>query len=217
MTNNEWQRPGNSALTPSYQSVMDELWSKIEITENNADYIVNFAYWTFDECKLIALGIAPHLMHDKVLKRVISVLKLENSYQELHEPFKRAYQAGTLGEQMEPRYFLKWAQKSRIAIPPLILSAVSTNPENKLPTQPDDTANRTSKSPASAQTRLETSFYKLIYAMAKSKYRFDQQGFSKNAVSAILSDLDRLGIDMSENTIRTHLHKSKEIYENMKK
>lgn len=219
MNNIQWQRPSDPPLNPSYQKVMDRLWSEIEVTEQNARHLSNLPYWTFEECKLIALGIAPHLMRDRVLKRVISVLKLQEYYRKLHEPFKRAYQVGELGEQMQPRYFVKWAEKNGIPLPESILSAVALKPEHELPTPSNNASgaiDNNPKSNKSAQTRTDTSLYKLIYGMAKSKYRFDQQGFSKNAVSAILSDLDRLGIAMSENTIRTHLQKSKEFHDNSK-
>jgi len=214
MANIKWQCPSDPPLDPSYQTVMDKLWSEIGITASNAGDLTSLAYWTFAECKLIALGIAPNLLGKRILKRVLTVLKLERSYNKLHEPFKRAFQAGELGDQMKPRYFVKWAKKSRIAIPEPILSAIfNAEKETQSPQKNNtsDSLESSAKSNKSAQTRTEITLYKLIYSMAKSKYRFDQQGLNRNVAAAILSDLNLLGLEMSENTIRTHLQKSKEI------
>lgn len=219
MTHIKWQCQSNPPSNPSYQMMMNKLWSEIGITPSNASDLTSLAYWTFEECKLIALGIAPNLLDGKIPKRVLTVLKLENAHEKLHEPFKRAFQAGELGDQMKPRYFVNWAKKSRIAIPEPILSAISNTEKEAQPPQKSkvaNTAESSMKSSKSAQTRTETTLYKLIYSMAKSKYRFDQQGLNRNVAAAIRSDLNLLGLEISENTIRTHLQKSKEIFDEQK-
>jgi hypothetical protein len=163
------------------------------------DHWVKMAYWSTKEAEALFAGFEPHLMTRSDFPNTVKTglfLRIEQH----HEAFKRAVGAFQLDESDTPQAYLKWAKRLNIKIPAELEILVGLpEPKAKAPKE------------KSLGTRERETLLKIIIGMAIEGYRYNPGAAKNTAVSEIANDLEKLGITVSDDTVRKWLNEGAEL------
>jgi hypothetical protein len=194
-------------------------------------------FWKIDEAAALLFGKDP----DKVNRPdILSSHYSENSFYFTKEYFRvctlmeRAQEAGQMSRTSTPGAFLTWAKRVGIPYPPELEKQVLLHGHavidwmahyKELKAKSDREIDRLKKTIEELQKVIDkaqagdkplhakerNSMLKMIGGMAIAYHGYDTQAERSTTVSEITADLLRIGIDLSDDTVRKYLIESKEL------
>jgi hypothetical protein len=146
--------------------------------------------WSPDEASALLLGKDPHQVSPERLKEVRYHSPFRRKFEDLRRKVVRAIEDGGIQEQEGPSGFLRWAEKTGMSVPAEL--SAQLQPAFDAP----------------IDGRMLASLQVLIIGMAKRFYDYDP-ALAKNPVPArIVNDLSEYGLELSQETVRTHLREA---------
>ena len=201
------------------------------------DYWSKMAQWTISEAVALSLGKNPEVVNPESLKSTIFPLSpFVRQYQQLSKLANRAVLSQMLFDPVYPSIFVKWVKENDISFPEELYEKVmarrgnyvdwkkmyedlleknNKNVElaNEMIAERDQQINDLSALTQQSKplhTKEKETLLKLVIGMAVKGYGHDPKASRTSTVGEIKSDLDLLGINLDEDTIRKWLRESAE-------
>jgi hypothetical protein len=195
------------------------------------DFYSKAAYWTVDECCALLVARHPRKVDLKVVQSHGPTSQIARQFLDLHDLVTRAVSMNQLAHRNLPGFFLAWAERNRLLIPGDLISAVQNHgiqvaDWKTLYDQQIELASElqarisqleTGASPTAIDPmtkpfdpRERASLLKMVLGMAMAIYGHDPKQTRITTVSEIKSELDRVGITLSDDTIRRYLREANE-------
>ena len=182
------------------------------------------AFWTVDEAVALSLGKNPHAVTWEHVSQYTSVSSFARAFVEQRQTFHRAKLTGGLSERPRPMDVLDWAQSMGIQMPAPLLAEMDKLGMTTLCGVQAHLAEAQTALAASLQENVELQQRiaeleasaasrekpprivdeKMIYAMAKEKFRFDPDK-RDGAATNIAHLCSKLGVEVSERAVRGRL------------
>lgn len=196
------------------------------------DFYSKAAYWTAEEGCALLVARNPRKFDLNTVTPYGSISKTARQFLDLHDLVTRASSMLQLSPRSAPRSFLEWAKRNRIPIPKDLATAVEGNGSQvvdwktmhdqqvervtELQARNDQlearsTATSTDLNTIPLDPRERTSLLKIILGLAIAIYGHDPRQVRMTTVSEIRSELDRVGIALSDDTIRKYLREANEL------
>jgi hypothetical protein len=195
----------------------------------------NFAYWaklpewTGEEAASLILGLNPNIMADLELNYGTAA-QYAAAYNSLENLASRAIKRQHIPYPHTPVRWLTWAKKCNLPIPPALEeeilrwdgvsgSAVSADRARiveleaqiaELTAKADIGSSGTTVAP-DVGTRERDSMLTLIIAMAVMGYRFNPAAKRSDSIKDIVSDIEKCGLSLSDDTVRRYLREGMEL------
>lgn len=196
------------------------------------DYWSKAPYWSLDEALALSFSKDPSIVSWRKLENMTQISAFAKQYEKTRNLAQRAELMKHLTDPVLPGMFIDWARKLDVIFPDeleqlvLARSKYATdwksryeeleghfNKQKQL--LQDVTAHlqqatemlkkRPSATEKPLKTRERDTFYKLVIGMAVAGYKYDPKAKRQDAISDIAGDLERLGISLSDDTIRKWL------------
>ncbi|WP_091769939.1 hypothetical protein [Maricaulis salignorans] len=195
------------------------------------DFYSKAAYWTVDECCALLVARHPRKVDLKAIQSHGRTSQIARQFLDLHDLVTRAVSMNQLAHRNLPGFFLAWADRNRLPIPDGLASAVQNHGvqvadwktyydkrgeviaglqarisqlENGSPPEAVDPMAKP------LDPRERASLLKMVLGLAMAIYGHDPRQTRMKSVSEIKSELDRVGITMSDDTIRRYLREANE-------
>lgn len=199
------------------------------------DLWAKMAHWTVDEFVALSLGRNPKVCSWPWIENILNDSAFASEFAVRREICVRAIGAGQMYSNTIPTFFLAWAGRIRISVPVELVQAVEDlgyqiadwktlydqrgSELAKLSRRIAELENHTSsegsaikKTPnQSLQTRERNNLLKLVIGMAVGWYGYDPLSAKNRQTKQIADDLEKLGLSLSEDTIRKYLAEGKEL------
>ncbi len=197
------------------------------------DYWSKASFWTVEEATALSFGRDPRTVDLKAVRRFADVSPFAQSFVDRLKLLERARITGQLGGQTAPPVALAWARRMQIAVPDELTQAVENigaqvadwktlydREKQKLEEAQAELATLRSAgangSPAalgerSFGTRERESLLKLVIGMAIKGYAHQPSAGRAPTATEIASDLAKLGLSLSDDTIRKYLREGAEL------
>ena len=115
--------------------------------------------------------------------------------------------------QVSPVRFLEMAEKCKVPVPEPVKEAILNNQRTE-PAQSDDSSRKplavSKPEEAMHDPRVINTLYKIIFALAVEKYRYEPDSPRSEVPAKIEAAMNRQGFTLSAKTIRTHLRAAAE-------
>lgn len=158
------------------------------------------ACWTPNEAAILSLDLDPEIRESTLVPETAQLDLV--SYRRRELLILRAIEAGQLPSPLTPRAFVAWAKQRGIEIPEnLRLAVIDDSRQHDDVTVGDN-----------CHTKEAASMLKMILGMARGCYAWNPNDLRSTVVSDILHDLDKVGISLSANTIRSRLKEAYDRY-----
>jgi len=115
--------------------------------------------------------------------------------------------ADIIDEVEPPTRYVEWARQVLIEVPPALVAAVEAYEERAGRRKPAEQP----KPIEHLGTRERESLLKLVIGMAVAGYGHDPRARRSDKVAEIAADLERLGIGLSDDTVRKYLREGAEL------
>ena len=199
-------------------------------TEDLFDFWSRAELWTLDEAAALINGRNPTVVTEDRIDRDRSQTKISTKLKQTVILLRRAYEAGILSRNNSPKRLIDWLELKHIEIPPLLkelavqrsgtpftLSAENRRLKEKLAVleampvsiESDDNVGKSEKL---IGLRERESLLKLVLGMAIKGYRYDPKATRSKEVLEITSDLQILGLSLTEDTVRKYLNEAKALF-----
>lgn len=181
-----------------------------EASSTTLRFWANLSRWTLAEAVALTVNRDPKQFIDPAEgASLLGQCKNVEHYHYVQEHIKRAVQAGELTDPVQPGVYVAWAQKRDLGFPEalakLVPTAVADN--QNTPTKP-------SRKPAdknqTALMRERNTLLKLFFCAAVDGYGYDPKAERSPTAKEMESAFERLGIRISDDTIRKYLNEAKE-------
>ena len=197
-----------------------------KLASDDIAYWCNLEHWTIDEFIALSFDLCPTKATPENLRKFrhrIPGATYQNITQRT-EICRRAQQARQIMPKMPPDRFALWAKTKNILlsaeISTLIKTAAPYSSAESKPISAEIADKLQAQTPGNqhkaATARADTSLYKILYAIAVSRYKFDPDKRNSSSPSMILAELERVGLSMDVATIKSHLSKAAEIVDEIK-
>lgn len=170
----------------------------------------NLSQWTLAEAVALTVNRDPKQFIDPAEgASLLGQCKNVEHYHYVQEHIKRAVQAGELTDPVQPGIYVAWAQKRDLGFPEVLAKLVpaaaadNQNAPSKLAKKPAD-KNQT------ALMRERNTLLKLFFCAAVDGYGYDPKAERSPTAKEMESAFERLGIRISDDTIRKYLNEAKE-------
>ncbi|MBL8565290.1 MAG: hypothetical protein JNM89_06195 [Hyphomicrobiaceae bacterium] len=188
-----------------------------DLDEARADYVhaSQLGFWTPDEATAYSMGYVPSLVNPISVKPFLSSSPIAVEFERRREVVNRSILVEELTERVNPTDFLAWARRRRLQVPKdleialapasdIELGSSATTVERSLR---EEVASLTRKNEELQRTtephpRRLRSINSVIAGMAiGSNYQFRPTSARNGATGKIKSDIERIGLTLSEDTI----------------
>lgn len=195
--------------TEKFGVLPSEIWDYI--TSINMQPRYNFwakmAAWKREEAVCLSLNVDPRFM--KLTHQPIDKIKLfTQCYSDVNDLYGRAYNRYDLHDPVRPESYLAWAKKHDVNFPAeleRLLPGKESSESSDLAIVKAAIANK----PVGARER--DTLLKIIIGMAIAGYKYKPDAPRNDAIADIQGDLDKLGIPVSDDTIRKWLNEAREL------
>lgn len=222
----------NKTLNPDFvesrenAAPSDNYLEKCKLTSDDIEYWCSLEYWSIVEFIALSFDLCPHKATSENLRKFRRQIP-EPVYQNITrrtEVCRRAHHAHQLQENMKPYKFIEWSKSKNILLPEQIIATLETGRSSLTEAHNPSIIEMPSENHVSKQgnqhkaatARSDTSLYKILYAIAVARYKFDPAKRNSSTPSMILSELEREGLSMDVATIKNHLTKAAEIVKEIK-
>ncbi len=176
------------------------------------NFWANLATWTLAEATALTINRDPSKLiePDDGLGMIEHTSNIEQ-YRHVREHIKRAVQAGTLTDPVQPAVYVKWVKKRNLDFPEELAKLVpaTTQADNQ------NTPVKPSKKPAdknyTALMRERNTLLKLFFCAAVDGCGYDHKAERSPTAKEMESAFERLGICISDDTIRKYLQEAIEV------
>ncbi|MCB1839518.1 MAG: hypothetical protein H6858_04780 [Rhodospirillales bacterium] len=170
------------------------------------------ATWTLPQahglCFGIALVQAGIYEHNKLIKLMAhSKQPYQQEMFKVWSLIKNAYDSIILPDRVKPIFFIQWADTHGVAIPKELRASVEET-EHKRRETLDEAKDSTQKP---LHTTERETLLKIIAGLAIAAYRYDPKKGKNEAIIEIKQDLRKLGVSMSDDTIRKKIQEGIEL------
>jgi hypothetical protein len=178
------------------------------------EYWAKMPKWNIHEAALLSLGKDPNYFEYNQI-RYWNPSDLSIEYKRIKELVERSLYARCFGDspnmilskQVLPYKFSEWAHTNQIAFPEELAQRIDFYKEANRPKE-----EVTSPPVKDVKTRERETFLKIIIGMAVDCYGYDPSASRSTAIKDIQGALDRLGIQLSDDTIRQKLTEASEFF-----
>lgn len=219
----------DSLSFPNFFREIDQPQAILEqwkLARDDMAYWCNLEHWTVDEFIALSFDLCPTKATPENLRkfrRQIPRMTYQNIMQR-NEICRRAQEARQIMTKMPPNRFGQWAKTKNISLSAEISALIKTSvpslsAENKqISVEVADKPQplKPSNQHKAATARADTSLYKILYAIAVSRYKFDPTKRNSPSPAMILAELEREGLSMDVATIKSHLLRAAEIVDEIK-
>lgn len=181
-----------------------------EVTQPTLKFWANLSRWTMSEASALTLNRDPKQFIDPlVAKGLLDNAPHVDQYHYVQEHMKRAVQAGELTDPVQPGVYVAWAQKRDLGFPEALAKLVPTTvaDNQNAPTKP---AKKPADKNQTALMRERNTLLKLFFCAAVDGYGYDPKAERSPTAKEMESAFERLGIRISDDTIRKYLNEAKE-------
>lgn len=181
-----------------------------EAAQSTLKFWANLSRWTLEEAVALTLNRDPKRFIDPAVgKGLLEKDPKVEHYHYVQEHIKRAVQAGELTDPVQPGVYVAWAQKRDLGFPEalakLVPAAVADN--QNAPTKP---VKKPADKNQTALMRERNTLLKLFFCAAVDGYGYDPKAERSPTAKEMESAFERLGIRISDDTIRKYLNEAKE-------
>jgi len=174
------------------------------------------ATWTLPQAHGLCFGIAPiEANHDQHGKLINLMAKSKQPYQQ--EMFKvwsliqNAYDSYTLHDTVKPIKFIQWADIHGVSIPEELRNSVEDIEQKRQETHEKIHQKTETSGKKLLHTTERETLLKIIAGLAIAAYRYDPKKGKNEAIKEIQEDLSKLGVSMSDDTIRKKIQEGIEL------
>ncbi|AVL51384.1 hypothetical protein CEP88_01210 [Roseobacter denitrificans] len=175
------------------------------------NYRADFEYWaqmssfTNHEALLLSLGVEPkHFREEEVMNMQSQLERGDTLWLPLvyllrrREQIERQFRSYGRGHKIDPKEFFEWAHYVQLDMHPEFHSHfVSTGKAQATPN-----ANETDEN---LDPRVRSSMLKIIATMAVAGYTYNPRDKKSDVTSDIVNDASKLGISLTDDTVRKYL------------
>ncbi len=170
----------------------------------------NLSHWTLAEATALTINRDPEKLIDPAVgKGLLGDAPNINQYKYVQEHTKRAVQAGELTDPVQLGVYVAWAQKRDLDFPEelakLVPAAAADNQNEK-----SNKAKKPADKNQTALMRERNTLLKLFFCAAVDGYGYDPKAERSPTAKEMESAFERLGIRISDDTIRKYLNEAKE-------
>jgi len=191
------------------------------------------AYWSLDEAAALSFGNDPRQVSQQKLRNLRQETRFCLDYTARLEILERAKAIGQLSNHTPLSRFLPWIERMRFPMPDALIQAAKAlhGPEidwkakyhelhAEMVKRAEETGNDLNgakaeeiakSNAASLSARERESLLKLVIGMAIKGYAHDPHKSRTGTASEIATDLNFLGIPLSDDTIRSYLQEASEL------
>ena len=169
------------------------------------EYWAAMAYWELDEAVALTIDLEPSALDRTDFPiRVKQYIRLK--MQAVANPIKREWE----GASIKPFYFVRWAKLHYIDFPQTLAQLIQPLDPDRKYSNAQQTSEAVKSTEKTLGTRERDTLLKLVIGMAVAGYKYNPKASKNAAVSDIASDLERLGIAVSDDTVRKWLSEAAE-------
>jgi hypothetical protein len=170
------------------------------------------AYWRAEEGVALSLGKSPHRVTSTIVKPYVETHALAAEFLYRLELVQREQLAGALPELIAPVDFVEWA-RGRMSLPPELEEAVkaASLPMRSLVARIETLEAEKAKLQREREKErglhpiMRNSYFKILLGMAVANYGHRTDALRTSTAGRIMKDLEKVGISISEDTLRNHL------------
>jgi hypothetical protein len=159
-------------------------------------YWSRLSFWKPEDAAALALGCEPRAINPSYPAHCLAQT-LASKYLEILEFIRCAIDGGDLKPQLRPMDFLSWTRKMEITMDADLAAAIE-GAHRKFG------AGDKTESPRKTALKILATFARLVYGWNPLSPR-------STVAKAMADDCDRLGLGVSEETIRNRLNEAKEV------
>ena len=167
------------------------------------------SYWSADEATALLLWKNPEVVNETSFGDSNDASNFSEIYRKVRILTERAVETNYLTKQIDPHQFIEWARNTaQLKVPKELTTAIADLETSAKP-------NKTSEPVEQPLVDSErTSLLKLALGMAIKGYNYDP-GKQKNEATgdnrgSIATDLERLGLDLTSDTVRKYLKEAEQ-------
>lgn len=181
-----------------------------ETAQSTLKFWANLSRWTLEEAAALTINRDPKKFIDPVVgKGLLEKDPKVEHYHYVQEHIKRAVQAGELTDPVQPGVYVAWAKKRNLDFPEALAKLVPAAAADN-----QNTPAKTTRKPAdknqTALMRERNTLLKLFFCAAVDGYGYDPKAERSPTAKEMESAFERLGIRISDDTIRKYLNEAKE-------
>jgi hypothetical protein len=171
----------------------------------------NLSRWTLSEASALTLNRDPKQFIDPAVgKGFLDNDPNIDQYHYVQEHMKRAVQAGELTDPVQPGVYVAWAQKRDLDFPEVLAKLVPAATQADNQNTPAKPAKKAADKNQTALMRERNTLLKLFFCAAVDGYGYDPKAERSPTAKEMESAFERLGIRISDDTIRKYLNEAKE-------
>lgn len=181
-----------------------------EAAQSTLKFWANLSRWTLEEAVALTINRDPKKFIDPAVgKGLLEKDPKAEHYHYVQEHIKRAVQAGELTDPVQPGVYVAWAKKRDLNFPEALAKLVPAAAADN-----QNTSTKPTRKPAdknqTALMRERNTLLKLFFCAAVDGYGYDPKAERSPTAKEMESAFERLGIRISDDTIRKYLNEAKE-------
>lgn len=182
-----------------------------EASQTTLKFWANLSSWTLAEAAILTENREPkQFISPDAGRSLLEVGENVEHYRYVQEHIKRAIQAGELTDPVQPAIYVAWAKTRDLDFPEplakLVPAAVKADNQNTPLKEPKKPADKN----YTALMRERNMLLKLFFCAAVDGYGYDPKAERSPTAKEMESAFERLGIRVSDDTIRKYLNEAKE-------
>ena len=171
----------------------------------------NLSRWTLAEATALTIDRNPKKLIDPAVgKGLLGDAPTIDQYKYVQEHIKRAVQAGELTDPVQPGIYVAWAKKRDLGFPEILAKMVPAVTQADNQNMPTKTTKKPKDKSHTALMRERNTLLKLFFCAAVDGYGYDPKAERSPTAKEMESAFERLGIRISDDTIRKYLNEAKE-------
>ena len=181
-----------------------------EAAQSTLKFWANLSRWTLEEAVALTINRDPKKFIDPAVgKGLLEKDPKVEHYHYVQEHIKRSVQAGELTDPVQPGVYVAWAQKRDLNFPEALAKLVpAAQADNQ--NAPAKPARKPADKNQTALMRERNTLLKLFFCAAVDGYGYDPKAERSPTAKEMESAFERLGIRISDDTIRKYLNEAKE-------
>lgn len=167
------------------------------------NYWAKLSYWTIEQSTALLIGADPDAILDGAALASSCPATARTAYLKIFRLLDSHIRMSGIGSNISPTDILKWAAHTKIDAPQALVEAVRAQGRTLI-----ETRAQTVSEEKPLGERERNTLLRMIIGMAIGGYGYDPEAGKSDVAPTIFKDLDKLGLEGTEQTIRNKLREA---------
>lgn len=170
------------------------------------NYWAKLSYWTIEQSTALLIGADPDAILDGAALASSCPATARTAYLKIFRLLDSHIRMSGIGSNISPTEILKWAEHTGIEAPQALVEAVRVQGRTLIETRAQSDGEEKPLGERERNTLL-----RMIIGMAIGGYGYDPEAGKSDVAPTIFKDLDKLGLEGTEQTIRNKLRDASQL------